>query len=86
MGILVATSWATLLVRLVGKTSVDACDLRRNNLHLFGFDPIRHPAKHSIEYLMRKVHGFLSRGAGRDHADIDLLLSRKNSISGSRVL
>ena len=45
--------------------------------HLFGFDPIRHPAKHSIEYLMRKIHGFLNRGAGRDHADIDLLLSRK---------
>ena len=26
---------------------------------------------------MRKIHGFLNRGAGRDHADIDLLLSRK---------
>ncbi len=26
---------------------------------------------------MRKIHGFLNRDAGRDHADIDLLLSRK---------
>jgi hypothetical protein len=45
--------------------------------HLFGFDPIRHPAKDSIEDLMRKVHGFLNRGAGWDRVDIDLLLSRK---------
>jgi hypothetical protein len=45
--------------------------------HLFGFDPIRHPAKHSIKYFTRKVHGFLNRGAGRDHADIDLRLSRQ---------
>jgi hypothetical protein len=27
---------------------------------------------------MRKVHEFLNRGAGRDHADIHLLLSRKS--------
>jgi len=25
-----------------------------SNRHLFAFDPIRHPANHSIEYLMRK--------------------------------
>ena len=59
---------------LIPRCQIGQDDARRAASFLF--QPFRNLAKHSIEYVMGKVYGFLDCGAGRDHAHINLFLPR----------
>ncbi len=45
------------------------------------FPPLRHLPKHPVEYLIRQVNGLVDCLTGRNHSDVNLLLTRQTDTS-----